>query len=91
MEIGSLVVCIKTFYVDESGITIPQKNTIYTVRDILNVSEGKGLLLEEIRNPVRYYLKDKGYHEKIFDITGFIEIQESTTALEILNQQKIYV
>lgn len=108
MRPGSKVICIDDSippYQDMNNFkkdfnTWIKKDQIYTVREILS-NDGivTSILLEEIVNPVRYFLSIQRYQECSFKIERFRELEPpqenvnvSQRALELVNnnKQKIY-
>lgn len=78
MKVGSLVECIYHFVPDPMevgyGIKYPVCGEIYTVRDVIDCSEGIGVVLEEIINPVVPF-KTGPDCEMYFTIDAFREVQ----------------
>jgi hypothetical protein len=82
MKIGSKVLCVDDKNIDNRIPNKPVYFQAYHVRDIvlhvLFPARGKGILLEEVHNPlVGTVLK----HEPTFSINRFIEIEDTPDAV----------
>jgi hypothetical protein len=79
IEIGNIVKCIDNHFEDsdtnpfrESNMILPEKDEIYTVREVVGTSYGKGILLKEIHNKKYFFENISENREPIFEISRFV-------------------
>ena len=92
MKIGSKVICIddsikEGLNMDEFHRDFEQwikKGTHYTIR---NINDNNGLvtsvLLEEIKNPIRYFHSIDNFQESSFRIDRFRELEDAVLEMEV--------
>lgn len=72
------------------GVSTPQQDKIYTIRAVINNSNGKkGILLEEIKNPTipfKHHILGIVYNEPNWDINRFRNLDQSIITKEQLNE-----
>ena len=89
MKVGSLVVCINNSNLSGKNVSIPIKDEVYTIRDVVDVPEkGIGIRLQEIINPELHYKTRKGVilFECAFSIERFVEIQTLQESDSFINE-----
>lgn len=87
---GQKVVCIFQFSNNPKPIdkiTLPEKDKIYTVREVIRRENRVGILLEEIVNkPLNH---KHGFGEQGFVVEGFRPLKYDNISAEILEKFKI--
>lgn len=72
------------------GVSVPQQDILYTIRAVINNSNGKkGILLEEIKNPTipfKHHILGITHNEPNWDINRFRNLDQSIITKEQLNE-----
>ena len=93
MEIGSKVVCIDDSYVEgtveelkaDCPIWVKKGNT-YTILQINDLDYVVSILLEEIRNPMKYFKLTNDVREPAFKISRFRLLEDDKVNVEELEE-----
>jgi len=93
MKIGQKVICIDDSYVEGTVEELKKdcpnwvkKGNFYTIRQINDLDFVVSVLLEEIRNPIRYFRLTNDLREPAYKISRFRECQEDEVAVEELEE-----
>ena len=80
-KVGQKICCVKEFTSMQKGEIVPQKNIVYTVREVSR--EGSVRLVEIINEPRQY---NEGFAECLFCSSNFAPIITNTSTADIANQ-----
>lgn len=86
-HVGQKVVCVwATWNPRIHKETAPEKDKVYTVREVTSYNNVAGIRLVEIVNP--HYKYDEGFNECAFDAKGFRPLEEKKEykAMEIFRK-----
>lgn len=76
MKVGDRVICIKDDWQKAfRNEVLPQKDKVYTIRELTLYDGVAGVRLEEIRNEVKQYTNHSG--ECAFNRVGFVPIKDN--------------
>lgn len=98
MKIGSKVICIDDRYAPNTTEELKKdcpnwvkKNEKYVIRQINDLDFVVSVLLEEIRNPLKYFRLTDDVREPAFKISRFRECQEDEVTAETEVEEAIQV
>ncbi len=56
---------------DPEDINLPEKDSLYTVREVVDTGHGVGIRLEEVKNKEYFFSNIRGYEEPVFGLGRF--------------------